>query len=159
VGYRRWLLVAAGGAAIDQATKAWAQGALDAYASLELLPVLSLTLGYNTGAAFSLLGGAEGWQRWLLAAIAAGVSAYLVHWLRQVGDQRPGLALGLALILAGAAGNLVDRLRLGHVVDFIHLHYAGFHWPIFNVADIGITLGAGLVIGSYLLASPPRDGA
>ncbi|MFP4129710.1 MAG: signal peptidase II [Halorhodospira sp.] len=159
MGYRRWLLVAAGGAGIDQATKAWAQGALDTYASLELLPVLSLTLGYNTGAAFSLLGGAEGWQRWLLAAIAAGVSAYLVHWLRQIGDQRPGLALGLALILAGAAGNLIDRLRLGHVVDFIHLHYAGFHWPIFNVADIGITLGAGLVIGSYLLSSPPRDGA
>ncbi|MFP4648122.1 MAG: signal peptidase II [Halorhodospira sp.] len=152
MGYWRWLLLAVAIAGLDQVTKLWAESALHAYDSVELLPVLSLTLGYNTGAAFSLLGEAAGWQRWVLAAVALGVSLYLIYWLRQLGTGYPRLSLGLALILAGALGNLIDRLRLGYVVDFIHLHYAGFHWPLFNVADIGITLGAALVIAIFLFA-------
>ena len=157
MGYRLWLLLAVAIAALDQASKAWAQAALRPYESVELLPVLSLTLGYNPGAAFSLLGDAGGWQRWLLAGIAAAVGVYLIYWLRRIGASQPWLALGVALILAGALGNLVDRLYLGYVVDFIHLHYAGFHWPIFNVADIAITLGAGLVIALLMFSKSATE--
>jgi signal peptidase II len=114
--------------------------------SIELLPVLNLTLGRNTGAAFSFLGGGDGWQRWLLVAIAVLISAYLVYWLSQIASSERRLALGLSLVLAGAIGNLIDRLRLGYVVDFIHMYYQDYHWPIFNIADIGITMGAGIVL-------------
>ncbi len=147
MGYRIWLVLAVLIAIADQAAKLWAEVALELHRSWELLPVLSLTLGYNTGAAFSFLGDVAGWQRWLLAAIAVAISLYLVYWLRSIGGSQPGLSTGLALILGGALGNLVDRLRLGYVVDFIHLHYGGYHWPVFNVADMAITGGVGVVIG------------
>lgn len=144
--YGGWLGLAAVLVALDQATKLWAEAALVLGRPVELLPFLSLTLGYNPGAAFSLLGDAGGWQRWVLAAVAAGISAYLLLWLRRAAQGQPLLAAALALVLGGAVGNLIDRLRLGEVVDFIHLHYAGFHWPVFNVADMAITLGVGLLI-------------
>ncbi|MCG5548055.1 signal peptidase II [Halorhodospira halochloris] len=146
-----WLGVAAVWVLLDQVTKLWADSALTFGQSIELLPVLNLTLGYNTGAAFSILGGGDGWQRWFLAAIAVAVSSYLVYWLRQIAGSERWLALGLTLVLAGAIGNLIDRLRLGYVIDFIHMYYQDYHWPIFNVADIGITIGAGIVIVAMLV--------
>ncbi len=152
----RWLALAAAVALLDQGTKLWAEASLAPHRPVELLPVLSLTLGYNPGAAFSLLGEAGGWQRWFLAAVAVAVGGYLVHWLYRIGGEQPGLAAGLALLLGGAVGNLIDRLRLGVVVDFIHLHYRGFHWPLFNVADIAVTVGAGIVI-LLMLRRPSRD--
>ncbi len=151
--YRVWVALAVALAVVDQATKLWAESRLDLHQSVELLPFLSLTLGYNPGAAFSFLGDAAGWQRWFLAGVAAAISIYLIFWLRRLDRGHLWLSSGLALVLAGALGNLVDRLRLGYVVDFIHLHYGGFHWPIFNVADIAITLGAGVVIVLFLFGS------
>ena len=104
----------------------------------------SLVLAYNTGAAFSFLAGADGWQRWLFAGIAIAASLFLVWMLKRGGSRL--LCTGLALILGGALGNLVDRLRFGQVVDFLDFHAAGWHWPAFNVADSAITIGAALLI-------------
>ena len=105
----------------------------------------NLTLVFNRGAAFSFLAEASGWQTPLFAAIAI-VAALIVSVLILRSPERRLLCTGLALILGGALGNLVDRLLYGHVVDFVDLHLMGWHWPAFNVADSGITLGAGLVI-------------
>lgn len=146
-----WLGVAAAWVVIDQLTKLWAENDLTFGESIEILPVLNLTLGYNTGAAFSIFGGGAGWQRWFLAAIAIAVSGYLIYWLRHIASSESWLALGLSLVLAGAIGNLIDRLRLGHVIDFIHMYYQDYHWPIFNVADIGITVGVGVVLAAMFV--------
>lgn len=152
--WTRWLPLALVIAGVDQATKWLAVEYLVLGGTVEVLPFFNLTLGYNPGAAFSFLGDADGWQRWFLSAVAGGVSVLLIYWLARLRESEPWLSLGLALILAGAVGNFIDRLRLGEVVDFLHLHYGSFHWPLFNVADIAITLGAGLVI---LLAFRPES--
>ncbi len=126
--------------AADQASKAWAVASLRLHEPVEVLPVLSLTLMYNTGAAFSFLSDQGGWQRWFLAALAAVLAGFIAIWIRRSPSRLQ--AAGLAFVLGGAIGNLVDRLRLGHVVDFIDCHYQGWHWPAFNLADASITLGA-----------------
>ena len=141
-----WLGVAAAWVVVDQLTKFWAVNTLLKGQSIDLLPVLNLTLGFNTGAAFSILGGGHGWQRWLLAVVAGLVSAYLIYWLRQIASGERWPAVGLTLVLAGAIGNLIDRIRLGYVIDFIHMYYQDYHWPIFNIADIGITVGVGIFL-------------
>ena len=98
---------------------------------------------YNRGAAFSFLAGESGWQRWLFAAIAMGVSAVLVAWLARLKRDETWLAIALAMVLGGALGNLYDRIVLGHVVDFILVHWRDVHhFPAFNLADSGITVGA-----------------
>jgi len=112
---------------------------------LELTGFFNLVLVFNRGAAFSFLADAAGWQTLLFTAIALG-AALVVSWLILRSPRRRLLCTGLALILGGAIGNLVDRLLYGHVVDFVDLHAFGWHWPAFNVADSGITIGAGLVI-------------
>ena len=100
------------------------------------------TLAYNTGAAFSFLAEASGWQRWFFAALAVGISGLLTVWLFRTprGDWRN--ALPFALIIGGALGNFVDRIRFGYVVDFIDWHWRGYHWPAFNIADSAIVVGA-----------------
>jgi signal peptidase II len=112
---------------------------------LELTGFFNLVLVFNKGAAFSFLAAAQGWQTPLLAAFALG-AAVVVSVLIVRSPERRLLCAGLALILGGALGNLVDRLRFGHVVDFLDLHAAGCHWPAFNVADSAITIGAALLI-------------
>ncbi|MCM2328000.1 MAG: signal peptidase II, partial [Lysobacter sp.] len=102
-------------------------------------------LWHNPGAAFSFLAGAGGWQRWFFVGVTVVVSAVLLAMLRKSGGNRL-LAAALALVLGGAAGNLWDRLTLGHVVDFIQLHAAGYYWPAFNVADSAITVGVVLIL-------------
>lgn len=98
---------------------------------------------YNRGAAFSFLAGESGWQRWLFAAIALGVSAVLVVWMKRLKADETWLAIALALVLGGALGNLYDRIVLGHVVDFILVHWQNqYYFPAFNLADSGITVGA-----------------
>ena len=99
-------------------------------------------LTYNTGAAFSFLADAGGWQRWFLALVAAAVSLFIVVWLTRLAPGDRSLVLPLGLILGGGVGNLIDRVLLGHVVDFISLHYQEWYWPAFNLADSAITLGA-----------------
>jgi signal peptidase II len=111
------------------------------YRSIVLLPVLDITHVYNRGAAFSFLNGASGWQRWMFAALAVIVSTVLLIALRQTDRRARLMACGFALILGGAVGNLVDRLRLAHVVDFINVHWKMHYFPTFNVADSAITVG------------------
>jgi signal peptidase II len=112
-----------------------------------LLPVLDLTRLHNAGAAFSFLAGAGGWQRWAFTALAIGVSGAILAWLRGLhAHSQATLAAGLALVLGGALGNVIDRIEHGYVVDFIHVHWDRAYFPAFNVADAAITVGAGLLL-------------
>ena len=140
----RWLWLAAAVIVADLATKAWIVAAFREGQELPVTSFFSLVLAYNTGAAFSFLAGAGGWQRWFFAAIAVAASALLVWMLRRGGTRL--LSLGLALILGGALGNLWDRVTLGRVTDFLLFHYAGWSWPAFNIADSAITIGAACII-------------
>lgn len=131
---------------LDQWTKGIAESALEYGRPVQILPVLNMSLQYNSGAAFSFLQDAGGWQRWFFSALALVVSVVLCIWLSRLQPGENLLALSLAFILGGALGNLWDRLVLGHVVDFISFHYGGSYFPAFNLADSAITLGAGLMI-------------
>ncbi len=133
---------------LDQATKLLAEFWLEPYQPVSVLPVLNLMLAYNPGAAFSLLADQPGWQRWFFVVLALGVSVYLLWWLRTLPPGRRVEACGLGLLLGGAIGNVIDRLWLGAVIDFIDVHYAGWHWPAFNVADSAISVGVGLLLVS-----------
>jgi len=129
---------------IDQASKFYFEGKLEMFQQIVVIPDLfSWTLAYNTGAAFSFLADSSGWQRWLFALIAIVVSAVLVVWLKRLGRNETWLAVALALVLGGALGNLYDRIALGHVIDFILVHWQNrHHFPAFNFADSAITVGA-----------------
>ena len=142
----------------DQATKALVLARFALGERLELAPFFNLVLVYNTGAAFSFLSQASGWQKPVLVAfalVAAAVVTVLI--LRRPGERL--LCSGLALILGGALGNVVDRLRFGQVVDFLDLHVAAYHWPAFNVADSAITVGAALLILEGFVHRERRAGA
>jgi len=114
--------------------------------SIELLPVFKLTVLHNTGAAFSFLADAGGWQRVFLVVVSLGVSLFIGGWLYRIYREQPLLAYALAFILGGALGNLVDRALQGYVVDFLVLHYETYYFPAFNIADTSISIGAGLLI-------------
>ena len=140
-----WFTLAAIVVALDQLTKWLALAGLALGQPVGLAPFLNLALAFNRGAAFSFLAGQDGWQSTLfalLAVVAAGVISVLI-WRNPA---RRLFCAGLALILGGALGNLVDRLRLGQVVDFLDFHAFGAHWPTFNIADSAITIGAALLI-------------
>ncbi len=140
-----WFLVAAAIILADQLTK-WAVLARFAPGErLEVTGFFNLVLAFNRGAAFSFLAGAGGWQTPLLVGFAL-IAAVVVSVLLVRSPDRTLFCAGLALILGGALGNVIDRLRFGHVVDFLDLHAAGWHWPAFNVADSAITVGAALLI-------------
>ena len=114
--------------------------------SIELLPFLKLILVYNDGAAFSILSDAGGWQRWFLSLVSFAVSGFIFFWILRLKPSERLLGFALAIILGGAIGNLIDRVLLGHVVDFILLYHSGFFFPTFNVADAAISVGAILLI-------------
>jgi signal peptidase II len=141
----RWFALAAVVVAADQATKALVLARFALGERLEFAPFLNLVFVYNPGAAFSFLSEAGGWQRPLLVAFAL-VAAAIVSVLLVRRPRERLLCTGLALILGGALGNVIDRLRFGQVVDFLDFHAAGWHWPAFNVADSAITVGALLLI-------------
>lgn len=143
-GRLAWLWLSLVVLVVDQATKVYFEGGLSLYQQIVVIPdYFSWTLAYNTGAAFSFLADSSGWQRWLFALIALVVSAVLVVWLKRLGRNETWLAVALALVLGGALGNLYDRVVLGHVVDFILVHWRNTHYfPAFNVADSAITVGA-----------------
>ena len=142
----RWYALAVLVVLADQLSKALALRHLDYGRPERVFAWFDLTLHFNAGAAFSFLSGAGGWQRWLFAALAVAVSGFIARWLRALPRAQWLLALGLALVLGGALGNLVDRLWLGHVVDFISVHYRDWYFPTFNVADAAITVGAALIL-------------
>lgn len=147
-----WLLLSALVIALDQWTKHLALTALDPYAPRVVIPgMLNWTLAFNPGAAFSFLADADGWQRWFFTMLAIGVSLVLAVWLSRTprGDWRN--AAPLALVIGGALGNLIDRLRHGHVVDFVQVYWREWVFPAFNVADSAITVGAAMLILFSLL--------
>ena len=147
--WMRWLLVSAGVVVLDLATKAWVSAAFQYGESRAILPFFNLVLVHNTGAAFSFLAGAGGWQRWFFTVVTIAISAVIVVMLRRDHENRL-LATSLALVLGGAIGNLHDRIKLGHVVDFVQLHALGYSFPAFNVADSAITVGVALLIWDSL---------
>lgn len=144
--WRTALPVAGGVLVLDQLSKFLIERAFALHQELVLLPFLSFQLTYNTGAAFSLLHDAGGWQRGFLSAVSIAVMIWLSVWIHRLTSAERKLLWPLALILGGAAGNLVDRLSTGAVADFIVLHYHDWHWPTFNLADAAISLGVVILI-------------
>lgn len=144
--YTGLLVLAAALVVVDQYTKQIAYQTLLGGPEIIVLPVFKFSLVFNEGAAFGLLGQAGGWQRYLFIALAVGFSLLLLVWIWREQWRNLFLASGLALVLGGALGNLIDRVNTGAVIDFIVLHYQGWYFPAFNVADIAITLGAIVLI-------------
>jgi signal peptidase II len=141
-----WLWLSVVVVALDQVTKFLVTRFIDLYERVEVLPVLDFTLLHNTGAAFSMLAGASGWQRWFFIGLACVVSVLLIAWIWRTPRGEKLLPLALALILGGALGNVIDRVLHGYVVDFIHAHWGSAYFPAFNIADSAITVGAALLI-------------
>lgn len=139
---------------LDQLTKLWIMASFDEYEVLVVWPVFNLTLVYNTGAAFSFLSDAGGWQRWFFIGLAIVVSLAMVWWLRQLQPRERLTGYGLALVIGGAIGNVIDRIWLGKVVDFLQWHWEDWYWPSFNVADSAITLGVILLLLDGLRSAP-----
>jgi signal peptidase II len=168
---RRWLGLSAGASnwlwlsvfvlALDQWTKYLITDYFDEFEALVLLPMLELMRLHNEGAAFSFLSDAAGWQRWVFTALGIAVSVGILIWLRRLPPRGQSmLAAGLAFVLGGALGNVIDRVVRGHVIDFIRVHYEDWYFPAFNVADSAITVGAALLILDNLLDwSRPRPSA
>lgn len=142
----KWLWVSGIVLVLDQCTKLLADAMLAMHEQIVLLPVLAIRKAYNSGAAFSFLSDASGWQRWFFVLLAVVVMLVLVVWLRRLPSGQARTAWSLSLILGGAAGNLIDRVIYGHVIDFIDVYYASWHWPTFNIADSAITVGACLLL-------------
>lgn len=143
--WQRWFVISALVIVLDQLTKFWISQSFAPGASVPLTPFFNLVLTYNTGAAFSFLSRASGWQRGFFIVVAAAASLFIIYLLKRH-HQRRLFSLGLSLILGGAVGNLWDRIVLGQVVDFMDFYIQSYHWPAFNVADSAITCGAGLLI-------------
>ncbi|MDQ2972175.1 MAG: signal peptidase II [Pseudomonadota bacterium] len=142
-----WLLLSALVIMLDQLTKIIALSQLQPLLAHPVIPgFLNWTLAFNSGAAFSFLAGADGWQRWLFTALAIGVSVILAYWLRRTPRADWRNAAPLALIIGGALGNLIDRVRAGQVTDFIQVYYRDWSWPAFNIADSAICVGAVMLI-------------
>lgn len=142
----KWLWLSLLVIVLDQLTKYMASSLLTYYKPLAVMPMFNLTLMHNTGAAFSFLNDAGGWQRWFFTIIALGVSVFLTLWLKRLTAQEKLQAIALALILGGAIGNVIDRIWLGYVIDFLDVYYQNWHFPAFNIADSAITIGAVLII-------------
>ena len=142
-----WLLLSLFVVLLDQVSKAYISGHFLEFEFMRVLPVLDITCMHNVGAAFSFLASASGWQRWLFIGLAAVVSVGLTIWLLRLPRGTPALlSAGLALVLGGALSNLIDRIHLGFVIDFIHFHWDRAYFPAFNVADSAITVGAACLL-------------
>ena len=140
-----WVSIAIVVILLDQLTKILIVGAFMHGGSVHMTGFLNIVRAHNTGAAFSFLAGASGWQRWFFVALGLAAALFIGWMLRRHSGQRL-FCWALSLILGGALGNVIDRLWHGYVVDFIQVHYAGWYFPSFNVADSAITIGAGLLI-------------
>jgi signal peptidase II len=150
---RTWLGVALAVIVADHLTKFWVSSTLAYQEAIPVLPFFSLVRVHNTGAAFSFLADAGGWQRWFFIAVGIVATVIIVRLLKHHAGQ-PRMAFALALLLGGALGNVIDRVVLGHVVDFLYFHYRNFAWPAFNVADSAISIGAALLIWDSLRGKP-----
>ncbi|KAA1171709.1 lipoprotein signal peptidase [Marinobacter salinexigens] len=153
----KWLWLAVLVVIIDLGTKAMATAMLTYGDPVPVIPMFNLTLLHNTGAAFSFLAEAAGWQRWFFVTLALVVSVVLIMWLRNLKHHETWTAIAITLILGGALGNVYDRVVHGYVVDFLHFYWQDWHFPAFNLADTAITIGAGMMILDMF--RKPADGA
>lgn len=144
--YLMWLGLAAVLVVLDLWTKHLASTNLELYRPVEVTSWLNMTLAHNSGAAFSFLANAGGWQRWFFTVVAGAISIVLMIWLWRLPNRSRLLPVAISLVLGGAIGNLIDRVRFGYVVDFIDVHVAGWHWPAFNLADSVIVIGVVLLL-------------
>jgi signal peptidase II len=159
-GASNWLWLSMAVIVIDQWTKHLVTVHLAEFERIPLLPVLDLMRLHNEGAAFSFLSDATGWQRWLFTGLGIVVSIGILVWLRRLPARGQHLlAAGLALVLGGALGNVLDRVLWGYVIDFIRVHYEGWSFPAFNAADSAITIGAVLLILDNLLQYGRKEAA
>jgi signal peptidase II len=142
----KWLGLSLLALILDQASKLVIASSMQLYQSIPITSFFKLTYVRNTGAAFSFLSDAGGWQRWFFAVLAILISIIIAVWLTRLKKQETLLAVALSLILGGAMGNLIDRLAYGYVIDFLDVYYQTWHWPAFNVADSAITLGVILML-------------
>ena len=154
--WTRWFVISALVIVLDQLTKYWVSQSLAPGESVPVTPFFNLVLTYNTGAAFSFLSRASGWQRGLFILIAVLASLLIIYFIRRY-HREQRFSIGLSLILGGALGNLWDRIVLGHVVDFLDFYIQTHHWPAFNVADSAITCGAALLIWDSFGRSQARN--
>ena len=144
----KWLWISLAVIALDQAAKEIAESLLIPHQPVNLLPFFDWYLTYNTGAAFSFLADAGGWQRWLFTVIAVVISGIILQWIYRLPRDETLTAVSLCLILGGAIGNLIDRVYLGHVIDYIQVWLGSYPFPAFNIADAAISVGAVLLIVS-----------
>jgi signal peptidase II len=152
-----WLWLSLLAVVLDQASKLAIDASMTLYQSIPLLPSFNLTYVHNTGAAFSFLSEAGGWQRWFFSGLALVISVMIAVWLTRLQKHETLLAAALSLVLGGAIGNLIDRLAYGYVIDFLDVYVGTWHWPAFNVADSAITLGVALMLAdSFGLAGSKR---
>jgi signal peptidase II len=142
----KWLWLSLLAIILDQVSKLAIAGSMQLYQSIPIIPYFNLTYVHNTGAAFSFLSEAGGWQRWFFAGLALVISIVITVWLARLKQHETLLAIALALVLGGAIGNLIDRLAYGYVIDFLDVYYQTWHWPAFNIADSAITLGVILML-------------
>lgn len=149
----RWLALAGAIIVADFASKAWVLSAFHLHESVAVTSFFNLVLVMNPGASFSFLADAGGWQRWFFIVMALAISVWLVVLIRHHATEKL-MPAALALVLGGALGNVIDRIRFGAVVDFLDFHVAGWHWPAFNVADSAITVGVVLLLWQQLTHKP-----
>ncbi len=142
----KWLWLSLIALVLDQWTKIAVDGSMRLYESIAVIPGFNLTYVHNTGAAFSFLSEASGWQRWFFAAMALIISTILTVWLYRLKEHQTLLAIALSLVLGGAIGNLIDRVAYGYVIDFLDVYYQTWHWPAFNIADSAICVGVFLMV-------------
>jgi len=142
----KWLWLSLIALVLDQWTKIAVDGSMRLYESIAIIPGFNLTYVHNTGAAFSFLSEAGGWQRWFFAVMALIISVVLTVWLYRLKSHETLLAVALSLVLGGAIGNLIDRLAYGYVIDFLDVYYQSWHWPAFNIADMAISAGVFLML-------------
>ena len=142
----KWLWLSLLAVILDQGSKLVIAGSMQLYQSIPIMPYFNLTYVHNTGAAFSFLSEAGGWQRWFFAGLAFVISIVIAVWLARLKQHETLLAVALSLVLGGAIGNLIDRLAYGYVIDFLDVYYQTWHWPAFNIADSAITLGVILML-------------
>jgi len=153
-----WLLLSVAVVLADQASKLYIVHHFVEFDFVRVLPVLDITRMHNVGAAFSFLASASGWQRWVFIGLAAVVSIGIIVWLvRLPRGAHALLAAGLAAVLGGALGNLIDRVRIGYVIDFIHFHWDRAYFPAFNVADSAITVGAACLLLDALFEAKRKN--
>jgi len=142
----KWLWLSVLALVLDQGSKLLVDNSMQLFQSIPLMPYFNLTYVRNTGAAFSFLSDAGGWQRWFFAGLALLMSIVIAVWLSRLKQHETLMAAALALVLGGAVGNLIDRLAYGYVIDFLDVYVNSWHWPAFNIADSAIVLGVGIML-------------